>query len=116
MSPCKLQAFSPDFLVRKFSVNGQFLQIFGRIARKPAEIVRLRKISSPKNQGEKLVFYVVCCSGAFLRILRISFLQNSFLKKNYQRGNKSLMKVSHTRKSYLCYRNRYAINDGKTLA
>ena len=27
----KIQAFSPNILVRKFSVNGQFLQIFGQI-------------------------------------------------------------------------------------
>ena len=33
----KLQAFSPNFLVRKFSVNGYFLEIFGRFAQKSAK-------------------------------------------------------------------------------
>ena len=32
ITPSRVQAFSPDFPVRKFSVNGQFLQIFGPIA------------------------------------------------------------------------------------
>ena len=38
--------FAPNLLVRKFSVYGQFPQIFGRIDRKSAETVRLLKISS----------------------------------------------------------------------
>ena len=49
LSPCKIQAFTFNFLVKKFSVNRQSLQIFSRIARKSAEVVRLRKISSPGN-------------------------------------------------------------------
>ena len=32
--PCKIKAFSPNFLVIKFSVNGQFLQIFWPIREK----------------------------------------------------------------------------------
>ena len=55
----KIQAFPPNFVVSKFSVNEQFLQIFGRIFRKFAETVRLREMSSPGNQVEKLVFCVV---------------------------------------------------------
>ena len=55
----KIQAFPPNFVVSKFSVNEQFLQIFGRISRKLAETVRLREMSSPGNQVEKLVFSVV---------------------------------------------------------
>ena len=31
VSPRKIQAFPPNFLVRKFSLDRQFLQIFGRI-------------------------------------------------------------------------------------
>ena len=57
--PRKIQAFSPDFLVRMFSKNGQFLQIFGQITQIFAETVRLRKISSLGNQVEKLAFYPV---------------------------------------------------------
>ena len=37
----KIQCFSPNFLVRKFSVNGQFPQVFGQIARKSSETVGL---------------------------------------------------------------------------
>ena len=41
----KMQAFPPEFLVRKF---------FGRIARKSAETIHLRKISSPgRKSGRK---------------------------------------------------------------
>ena len=30
LTPCKIQAFPPNFLVRKFSVNGKFLHTFGQ--------------------------------------------------------------------------------------
>ena len=55
-SPRKIQNFPPNFLVRKPSVNRQFVLIFGYII---AETVHLRKVSSEGNQVEKLVFYVV---------------------------------------------------------
>ena len=48
-----------NFLMRKFIVNGQFLQIFGRIARTSTEIDRLRKTSSSKKYVKKPVFYAV---------------------------------------------------------
>ena len=48
-SPRKIQGFPPNFLVRRFSANGQFKQIFRRFARKSAETARLRKMSSPGN-------------------------------------------------------------------
>ena len=53
------------------------------------EIFRKWTVSSLGNQVEKLVFYMVCGTRAFLRILRISriiFSQNSFLKKNIWMG------------------------------
>ena len=43
----KIQFFSSNFLMRKFSTNRQFSQAFERIARKYKEAVGLRKISSP---------------------------------------------------------------------
>ena len=45
--PRKIQFFSSNFLMRKFSTNRQFSQVFERIARKYKETVGLRKISSP---------------------------------------------------------------------
>ena len=39
-----MQTFPPNFLVRKFSVNGQFPRIFGQTTQKSAETVRLRLI------------------------------------------------------------------------
>ena len=56
LTPSEIQDFSPNFLVRNFSENAQFLKIFVRIARKSAEIRRLRKISSPENYVEKLAY------------------------------------------------------------
>lgn len=47
--------FPPNFLVRKSSANGEFLQIFGRFVQKYVEVARSRKISLPGN----LVFYVM---------------------------------------------------------
>ena len=44
--------------MKKFSVNGQFLHIFGQIARKSAGIVCSRKMFSPGNYVEMLLFYV----------------------------------------------------------
>lgn len=41
----KAKAFPPNFLVKKFSLGGQFPQMFGRSARKSAETVLLRKMS-----------------------------------------------------------------------
>ena len=49
LTPSEMQDFSPNFLVKKFSANVQFLHIFVPIVQKSAEISRLRKISSPKN-------------------------------------------------------------------
>ena len=54
-----MQTFPPNFLVRNFSVNWQFPRIFGRISRKNAETVPLRKIYLQGNWVEKLVFYTV---------------------------------------------------------
>ena len=49
-----------NFLVRKFSTNGQFLQIFGRTAHISTKIGHLRKIPSPgRNLVEKLGSYMV---------------------------------------------------------
>ena len=45
----KIQTFSTNPLVRKFSVNEQFPQIIERIVRKFVETVLLTKISSPEN-------------------------------------------------------------------
>ena len=45
----KIQTFPPNFLVRKFSVNGQFPWISGRITQKSAEPVRLREVYSAVN-------------------------------------------------------------------
>ena len=59
-SACKILASLSNFLVCKFSVNGQFLQIFRLFARKSMETVnrkRKRKICSPRNSIEKLIFY-----------------------------------------------------------
>lgn len=44
-----IQAFPPNFVVPKFSVNGQFPYLFGQIVRKSAENAHLRTISSPGN-------------------------------------------------------------------
>ena len=55
----KIQDFLANFLLRKFSVNGESLQIFGQINQKSADTVRLRKIYSPENYVEKLVFNAV---------------------------------------------------------
>ena len=55
----KIQFFSPNFLMRKFSLNGQFQQVFERISRKATETVALRKISSPRHQVKNIVFYTV---------------------------------------------------------
>ena len=55
----KIQTFQPNFPVRKFSVNGQFPWISGRITQKSAETVRLRGMYSPGNYVEKLVFCMV---------------------------------------------------------
>ena len=49
----KAQAFTPNFLVTKFFVNGQ------RFAQKSAETFCRRKIFSQVNQVEKLLFYAV---------------------------------------------------------
>ena len=42
-----------NFMMRKFTVNGQFSQIFGCLALKSVEAVpnHLRKIFSPRNSG-----------------------------------------------------------------
>lgn len=45
----KTQTFPPNFLAKKFSVNGKFLQILGGFSRKSVEAVRLRKTYSPAN-------------------------------------------------------------------
>ena len=42
---CKIQAFLPNFMLRKISVNGHFLQIFGETTRNYVETFRLRKNS-----------------------------------------------------------------------
>ena len=39
-----MQNFPINFLVRKFSVNGQLPRIFGRITQKSAETVDLQKM------------------------------------------------------------------------
>ena len=49
-----------SFLVRKFTINGQFLQIFGRF---------VRKIFSPGHQVEKLAVYAWTYSYRFEEIL-----------------------------------------------
>ena len=53
----KIQTFPPNFLVSKFTVNGQFLRISGRITQKSAETVHLSEIYSTGNayilHGEK---------------------------------------------------------------
>ena len=41
MTMGKIQAFPPSFPVKKFSVNGEFLQVFGSITQKFAEAVLL---------------------------------------------------------------------------
>ena len=45
--------------MRKFSVNGQFPQVFGQIAQKSTEAFGLRKISSPGNYVKNIVFDAV---------------------------------------------------------
>ena len=45
----KMQQFTPNLLVRKFSVNGHFPQVFCQITQKSTETVGVRKISSPEN-------------------------------------------------------------------
>ena len=45
----KIQTFPHNFLVRKFSVNGEFPRISGRITQKSEETVRLREMYSPGN-------------------------------------------------------------------
>ena len=42
---CKIQAFSHSFLVRKYSINGQFPQILWKFAQNSAETVCLQNIS-----------------------------------------------------------------------
>ena len=46
-TPSKIQAFPPNFLLRKFSVKGQFLQKFG--TQNSAKTVHLQKIFSTGN-------------------------------------------------------------------
>ena len=99
LSPYKFQPFPPDFLVRKFSVNGQF----------PHWEIRWKS------------WYFTWCvapvlSWEFCEFPELFSHKTAFWKKTSEWGNKSMMKVSHTRKSYLSYWNRYAINEGKTLA
>ena len=45
----KIQAFRPNFVVRKFSINGQFVQIVRQFTRKSAETDHLQKIFSPEH-------------------------------------------------------------------
>ena len=45
----KKQAFPPNFLKGRFSVNEYVPQIVRRFARKSSETIRLRKVSSPGN-------------------------------------------------------------------
>ena len=46
--PSKIQSFLPNFLLRKFSVNGQFLQIFRETTQNYGETARLWKNSIRK--------------------------------------------------------------------
>ena len=46
--PCKIKAFSPNFLVIKFSVNGQFLQIFWPI-REKMSLSEKKCVGIPRN-------------------------------------------------------------------
>ena len=55
----KITVISPDFLVWKFCRKTQFLHSFGRIARKYAETVPFRKMSTPRNQVKLTVFFAV---------------------------------------------------------
>ena len=50
----KYKLFQNNFLIRKFSSDEQFLQIFEGIAQKSAETVRLRKISWPETRWKSL--------------------------------------------------------------
>ena len=52
----KYKLFQNNFLIRKFSSDEQFLQIFEGIAQKSAETVRLRKISWPETRWKSLNF------------------------------------------------------------
>ena len=58
----KVAGSPPNFLVRKFSVNGQFPQIFGRIVRKSTGTVRLLSTLLTlltKNYGKGVFFHIL---------------------------------------------------------
>ena len=52
----KTTVISPDFLVWKFCGKAQFPSSFERFARKYAETMSFRKISTPRNQVKLLYF------------------------------------------------------------
>ena len=59
LARCKIQVFSQSFLVRKYSINGQFPQILRKFAERSAETVCLQNIS-------RIVYGKACISqGAF---------------------------------------------------
>ena len=55
----KIQFFSPNFLMRKLSVNGEFQQTFQWLSRKSTKTVGLRKTSSTVSWVKNIVFYTV---------------------------------------------------------
>ena len=56
----KIQSFSPSFLVRKFSVSVQILQVFGRVTRKSSELLVYGKILHLTNWVKNIAFLFLC--------------------------------------------------------
>ena len=88
----KNTVISPDFLVWKFCGKAQFPHSFGRFARKYAETVLFRKISTPGNQVN-LRYFSQCCPhfpvsktmvswNMLLHTHYISFLKGCGITKN----------------------------------
>ena len=73
----KIQTFLPNFLVRKFSVNGQFPQIFGRFTKKSVETIREKLLTRKLSRNNYILH------GEYLRwlLLPMNKLQKSGIKK-----------------------------------
>ena len=65
-TPCKIPAFSHSFLVKKFSINGQFPQILWNFAQNSVDIVCLQIIS-------RKVYGKACISQGAIYIAAIFF-------------------------------------------
>ena len=84
---------SPNFLVLKFCGNAQlFPQSFGRIARKSVAIMRLNKVSTPRNEVKFRYFmqgYMNINGGNHLRkqtkFTEISSFQQKLLNRKIQK-------------------------------